>query len=86
MAFIKSFLAGLLGLVVYVVCVTLWTFRELFSPSTGLLSSNTGSGGIGFVSVGVTELIVPGGLIAFALAFWWQWRRTHRRKPARPIS
>ena len=71
MAYIKSFLAGLLGLVAYFVCVALWTVR-------GHISIGEGSGGIGFVSVGPTELILPGGLIAFAVAFWWKWRRTRQ--------
>jgi hypothetical protein len=69
MVFIKSLLTGLLGLVVYVVFVALWTVRGFISPGEG-------SGGMGAVSVGLSAIVLLGGLVAFGLAFWWQWRRT----------
>jgi len=69
MAFIKSCLVGLLGLIAYFVCVVLWTTRVH-------MSIGAGSGGIGAVSVGLSEIVLLGGLVAFGLAFWWQWRRT----------
>ncbi len=72
MAFIKSFLVGFLGLVAYIVCMTIWSARAHISVGEG-------SGGVGAVSLGLFEALFPWGLIAFALAFWWQWRRTRRR-------
>lgn len=72
MAFIKSFLAGLLGLLVYLVLVLLWSVR-------GFMSVGEGSGGIGAVGVGLSDLTLLGGFVAFGLAFWWQWRRARRR-------
>jgi hypothetical protein len=73
-AFIKSFLVGLLALFAYCVCVLLWTTRAHMSVGGG-------SGGIGIVSVGISGIVFPGGLVAFVLGFWWQWRRIRHRTP-----
>jgi uncharacterized BrkB/YihY/UPF0761 family membrane protein len=41
---------------------------------------NEGSGGIGFVTVGIFDVTVLPVIIAFALGFWWTLRRDRRKR------
>jgi hypothetical protein len=44
------------------------------------LSVGQGSGGIGAISFGVSELLLFPAALAFALGFRWMFRRHHRRR------
>lgn len=82
MIYLKSFLAGiaaaLLVIVLFVVAVLVIPLLLQFAM---LQFATTGSGGIGAVSYGLSELALA--LIvtlAFAGGFYWEFRRASRRK------
>jgi hypothetical protein len=80
MTFLKSVLAGLAALAGYVIllCLTLWYGPILWLHWQMWRSiTETGSGGVGFVFA-VSPLLLMPGVIAFAAAFWWEWRRAAR--------
>jgi hypothetical protein len=69
-AFLKSFAVGIIALTGYVVVLTVYPLVQMWWQAR-----RTGSGGIGvvFTSVGLFHFIA--GLLIFALAFWWEFRR-----------
>jgi hypothetical protein len=78
MVFIKSFGVGLAAFVAYAIIVFGYPFiavaaYPIFKKWSDI--RGTGSGGIGAVSFGVGPLHLLVGLVIFALAFWWEWRR-----------
>ena len=70
MVFLKSFAAGIIALIAYIVVLAVYPFVQMWWPAR-----RTGAGGIGAVvtTVGLFQVIV--GLLIFALAFWWEFRR-----------
>ena len=72
-AFLKSFAVGITALVIYILVLAVYPFVQMWWQMWQ--SRQTGSGGIGvvFTSVGLLHLIA--GLLIFALAFWWEFRR-----------
>ena len=70
MVFLRSFAAGIIALVAYVVVLAVYPFVQMWWQVR-----RAGSGGIGvvFTTVGLLQFIV--GLLIFAVAFWWQFRR-----------
>jgi hypothetical protein len=68
--FLKSFAAGIIALIAYIVVLAVYPFVQMWWQVR-----RTGSGGIGMVvtTVGLLQFIV--GLLIFALAFWWEFRR-----------
>ena len=82
MIYLKSFLAGiaaaLLVIVLFVVAVLVIPLLLQFAV---LQVATTGSGGIGAVSYGFSELaLVLLVTLAFAGGFYWEFRRASRRK------
>jgi hypothetical protein len=76
MIWIKSFLAGVAAVLAAFVVVILALFVFPFF----LMMSRAGSGGIGAVSAGVSQLAVVVGVpLVFAGGFYWQFRRASRR-------
>ena len=73
MIWMKSILTGVITALLTVVAIVLATTVWFISISRG-----SGSGGIGAVSVGVAELLLLP-LLAFALGFFWMFRRQQRR-------
>ena len=80
MAFLKSFAVGIIALIAYVVVLTVYPLVQMWWQSRrtgagGISAGGTGAGGIGAVvtTVGLFHFIV--GLLIFALAFWWEFRR-----------
>ena len=73
MIWLKSVLAGLVAALLTIVVIV-----SVFTVTIVSMSQGAGSGGIGFVSGGVSELIVLPVVIAFALGFWWMFRRQRR--------
>jgi hypothetical protein len=75
MVFLKSFVAGLIALAGYValLCLAmLWSYWQMWRSI-----AENGAGGVGFVFAVSPLLLIPG-LLAFAAAFWWEWRRAAR--------
>jgi len=70
--YLKAVLAGLLTSIVFGMCALVFIARSALSQ----LERETG--GIGAVSIGISQLYLPLEL-GFALGFWWVWRRTRRR-------
>jgi len=70
MAFFKSFAAGIAALVIYIIVLAVYPFVQMWWQS-----SRPGSGGIGMVVTDVGPLHLLAGLLIFALAFWWEFRR-----------
>ena len=73
MAFLKSFAAGIAALVIYIIVLAVYPFLQMWWQMRQ--SSRTGSGGIGMVVTDVGPLHLLAGLLIFALAFWWEFRR-----------
>jgi hypothetical protein len=71
--FLKSFAVGVIALVIYIFVLAVYPFVQMWWQMRQL--RQTGSGGIGFVSTGVGPLHFIAGLLIFALAFWWEFRR-----------
>ena len=74
MIWIKSALVGLVAAIVTIIAVVVATATWMINVQIG-----AGSGGIGAVSVGIIELVLLPGALAFALAFWWTMRRQRRK-------
>jgi hypothetical protein len=75
MVFLKSFVAGLVALAGYValLCLAmLWSYWQMWRSI-----AESGAGGVGFVFAVSPLLLIPG-LLGFAAAFWWEWRRAAR--------
>jgi hypothetical protein len=77
-ALLKSFAVGATALIIYIFVIAVYPFVQIWwqmrqSRQTG--SGGIGSGGIGVVSTGVGPLHLVAGLLIFALAFWWEFRR-----------
>jgi hypothetical protein len=72
-AFLKSFAVGIIALIAYVVVLAVYPFVGMWLQMWQ--SRQTGSGGIGAVSTSVGPLHLLAGLLIFALAFWWEFRR-----------
>jgi len=72
MIWLKSVFTGLVAaiitLVATIVAMTSWH-----------MSAGEGSGGIGFVSVGLSALLLFPAALAFALGFMWMFRRRQSR-------
>ena len=80
MIYLKSVAAGIITAVA--VCL-LWVLGELgllIAASVVQTGAGAGSAGIGAVSVGVTETVFYVAPVAFALGFYWQWRRHANRR------
>jgi hypothetical protein len=73
MAFLKSFAVGVAALVIYIFVLAAYPFLGMWWQMWQ--SRQAGSGGIGAVSTGVGLLHLLAGLLIFALAFWWEFRR-----------
>ena len=73
MIWIKSVFVGLAAAVITVVAIVAAT-------TVSAVSMNDGSGGIGAVSFGVSELLLFPAVLAFALGFRWMFRRHRRRQ------
>ena len=75
MAFLKSFAVGIIALIAYVVVLTVYPLVQMWWQPRRTGAAGVGSGGIGvvFTTVGLFHFIV--GLLIFALAFWWEFRR-----------
>ena len=73
MVFLKSFAVGVTALVGYIFVIAVYPFVQMWWQMRQ--SCQTGSGGIGVVSTGVGPLHLLAGLLIFALAFWWEFRR-----------
>jgi hypothetical protein len=75
MLFFKSFLAGIAGLVAYLIVavLALWYVPLLW---TMWRSRSDGGGGyeVG-VAIGRPSIFFLLGLASFLAAFWWEWRR-----------
>jgi hypothetical protein len=69
-AFLKSFAVGTAALVIYIALLAAYPFLSMWWQSR-----RTGAGGIGvvFISLDLVQFIV--GLVVFASAFWWEFRR-----------
>jgi len=72
MVWLKSALTGLVAAIVTTVAIVVAT-------TSWHISGNQGSGGIGFVSFGLSELLLFPAVLAFALGFRWMFRRQRRR-------
>jgi multisubunit Na+/H+ antiporter MnhB subunit len=74
-AFLKSFAVGIIALIAYVVVLTVYPLVQMWWQERRAGSGGIGAGGIGvvFTTVGLFQFIV--GLLIFALAFWWEFRR-----------
>ena len=70
MVFLKSFAAGVVALIAYAVVLAVYPFVQMWWEIR-----RTGAGGLGMVvtTVGPVQFIV--GLLIFALAFFWEFRR-----------
>jgi uncharacterized BrkB/YihY/UPF0761 family membrane protein len=64
-------LAGILAMVSWVAIRIAFAFRDL---------GPTGSGGLGAVSLGISEVIVPVFLTGFGFGFWLMRRRQRRQR------
>ena len=73
MIWINSAFVGLAAAVITVVAI-------IVATSVTVVSMNDGSGGIGAVSFGVSELLLFPAVLAFALGFRWMFRRERRRQ------
>jgi hypothetical protein len=79
MIYLKSVLAGILAVLVLCVIVVAGLFLTVWFIPSIFMSASTGSGGIGAVSSGLPELVLLLVLaLAFAGAFYWQFRRGSR--------
>jgi hypothetical protein len=69
-AFLKSFAVGIIALIAYAGVLAVYPLVQMWWQVR-----RAGSGGIGvvFTTVGLFHFIV--GLLIFALAFWWEFRR-----------
>ncbi len=77
MILLKSFLAGVAAVLAAFVIMVLAAF---VFPLL-LMMFRTGSGGIGAVSAGISELaLVLGVPLVFAGGFYWEYRRASRRR------
>ena len=74
MIWLKSALAGFAAALIALVAIVLATTAIVVS-----MSQSAGSGGIGFVSGGLSELLLLPVVLAFALGFSWMRRRLRRR-------
>ena len=72
MIWLKSIFAGLAASLVTVIAIVLAT-------TTWHADIGEGAGGIGFVSFGISGLLVFPAALAFALGFFWMVRRHQRR-------
>ena len=72
MIWMKCSLVGLVAAVFTIVAIVMAT--TFWWVDTG-----AGSGGIGVISFGVSELLLFPATLAFALGFRWMFRRHHRR-------
>jgi uncharacterized RDD family membrane protein YckC len=72
MIWIKSVLAGLAAAILTVVAIVIATTRIS-------MTAGSGTGGIGAVSFGLSELLLIPFVLAFALGFRWTFRRQRRR-------
>jgi hypothetical protein len=82
MVWLKSTLTGLVAAIVTVVAIVVAT-------TSWHMSVGQGSGGIGVVSFGLSELLIVPAALAFALGFRWMFRRQQRlltraTSPTRP--
>ena len=72
MIWLKSALIGLVAAIATIVAIVVAT-------TTWHMSAGQGSGGIGFVSFGLSALLLFPAALAFALGFRWMFRRQRRR-------
>jgi hypothetical protein len=72
MIWLKCILVGLGAALATVIAIVIAT-------SVSFISVNQGSGSIGAVSFGVSELLLLPAVLAFALGFRWMFRRQRRR-------
>ena len=91
MLFFKSALAGIAtAFLVMIVSLVLFfvVSATLATSQVGIDYSTSGSGGIGAVSVGLTEIsalaILLFSVAGFALGFWWQFTRGAKVRPIEP--
>jgi type II secretory pathway component PulF len=81
MMYLKS---TLVGIVAAVAASVLWILLVFVLPILipFLMSRNTGSGGIGAVSVGVLDsgLVLAAALVGFAIGFFWEYRRLSKSR------
>ena len=70
MALLKSFAAGIIALIAYVVVLAVYPLVQMWWQVR-----RAGAGGIGMVVTTVAFLQLIVGLLIFALAFWWEFRR-----------
>ena len=81
MMYLKSILVGIVGAVA---ASMLWILTVFVIPLLILLfmSRDTGSGGIGAVSVGVPDsgLVLAPALVGFAIGFFWEYRRLSKSR------
>ena len=73
MIWIKSVFVGLAAAVITVVAIVAAT-------TVSAVNMSDGSGSIGAVSFGVSELLLFPAVLAFALGFRWMFRRHRRRQ------
>jgi hypothetical protein len=72
MLWFKSALTGLVAAVATIAAI-------IVATTTWHLDAGQGSGGMGFVSFGLSELLIFPAALAFALGFRWMFRRPQRR-------
>jgi type II secretory pathway component PulF len=81
MMYLKSILVGIVGAVA---ASMLWILTVFVVPLLiqFSMSRDTGSGGIGAVSVGVLDsgLVLAAALVGFAIGFFWEHRRLSKSR------
>ena len=73
MAYLKC---ALVGIVTGVGTAVIWVFLRVFITIWSIAASE--SGGIGLVSGGMADMLMPG-IVGFALGFYLMWRRQRAR-------
>jgi hypothetical protein len=72
MIWFTSTLAGFVAAIVTIVAIVVAT-------TTWHMDAGAGSGGVGVVSFGLSEMLLLPAALAFALGFLWMFRRQRRR-------
>jgi hypothetical protein len=73
MIWFKSVLVGLSAAFLTIVVV-------LAGTTSWFIETYDASGGLGGVSIGISEIFLLPIVIAFALGFWWSMRRDRRKR------
>ena len=71
MIWLKSAFTGLVAAIITLVAI-------IVATTSWHVSAGAGSGGVGFVSVGLSSLLLFPAALAFALGFMWMFQRQRR--------